>query len=63
VVAYLRVSLEKQAEGGVSLAAQRAKVEAYAELYDLDSVEVVEDAEASRKTLATASVLGRALAS
>ncbi len=39
-VAYLRVSTEKQADGGVSLASQRAKVEAYAALYDLDLVTV-----------------------
>ena len=36
-VAYLRVSLEKQADRGVSLEAQRAKVQAYAALYDLES--------------------------
>jgi site-specific DNA recombinase len=34
-IAYLRVSTEKQADRGVSLDAQRAKVAAYAELYDL----------------------------
>lgn len=51
VVAYLRVSTEGQAEAGVSLAAQRAKVMAYAELYDLDVVAVIEDAGASAKTL------------
>lgn len=50
-VAYLRVSTDKQAEHGVSLAAQRAKVEAYASLYDLELVAVVEDAGASAKTL------------
>lgn len=51
VVAYLRVSTEKQAAEGVSLAAQRAKVEAYASLYELDLVAVLEDAGASAKTL------------
>jgi DNA invertase Pin-like site-specific DNA recombinase len=50
-VAYLRVSTEKQADKGVSLEAQRAKVEAYAQLYDLQLVEVVVDAGASAKTL------------
>jgi DNA invertase Pin-like site-specific DNA recombinase len=50
-VAYLRVSTEKQADKGVSLEAQRAKVEAYAQLYELDLVEVVVDAGASAKTL------------
>lgn len=52
VIAYLRVSTEQQADWGVSLAAQRAKVEAYAALYDLEVVEVIEDAGASAKTLA-----------
>jgi len=50
-VAYLRVSTEKQAEQGVSLEAQRTKVEAYAQLYELDLVDVVIDAGASAKTL------------
>jgi DNA invertase Pin-like site-specific DNA recombinase len=50
-VAYLRVSTDKQADRGVSLDAQRAKVAAYAELYDLELVEVVVDASASAKTL------------
>ena len=60
-VAYLRVSTSKQAEAGVSLAAQKAKVEAYASLYDLDLVAVEVDA-ASAKTLdrpALASALAR----
>lgn len=51
VVAYTRVSTAEQAEGGVSLAAQRAKVEAYAALYELEIVAVVEDAGASAKSL------------
>ncbi len=34
-IAYLRVSTDKQADRGVSLDAQCAKVKAYAELYDL----------------------------
>jgi site-specific DNA recombinase len=50
-VAYLRVSTDKQADRGVSLDAQRAKVAAYAELYDLELVDVVVDAGASAKTL------------
>ncbi len=50
-VAYLRVSTDKQADKGVSLDAQRAKVAAYAELYDLDLVEVIVDAGVSAKTL------------
>src|SRR5258707_14291716 len=50
-VAYLRVSTEKQADKGVSLDAQRAKVEAYAQLYELELVEVGVDAGVSAKTL------------
>ena len=50
-VAYLRVSTAGQAEHGVSLDAQRAKVEAYAALYDLDLVAVEVDAGVSAKTL------------
>ena len=50
-IAYVRVSTDKQAEHGVSLAAQRAKVESYAALYDLDLVEIFEDAGESAKTL------------
>src|SRR5216684_3153822 len=50
-VAYLRVSTDKQADKGVSLEAQRAKVQSYAQLYDLELVEIVVDAGASAKTL------------
>lgn len=50
-VAYLRVSTEKQADNGVSLDAQRAKVEAYASCYDLDLVDVIVDAGVSAKPI------------
>ncbi len=50
-VAYLRVSTDKQADKGVSLDVQRAKVEAYASLYDLDIVDVIVDAGESAKSL------------
>jgi site-specific DNA recombinase len=50
-VAYLRVSTEDQAARGVSLEAQRAKIAAYAGLYDLDRVAVVEDAGVSARTM------------
>ena len=50
-VAYLRVSTDKQADKGVSLDAQREKVEAYARLYDLELVDVIVDAGQSAKTL------------
>jgi site-specific DNA recombinase len=42
-IAYVRVSTDKQGDHGHSLEAQRAKVAAYAGLYDLDVVRVVED--------------------
>jgi DNA invertase Pin-like site-specific DNA recombinase len=50
-VAYVRVSTEKQADKGVSLEAQQATVEQYAQLYDLELVDVIIDAGASAKTL------------
>src|SRR5258705_10796995 len=50
-IAYLRVSTDKQADRGVSLDAQRAKLKAYAELYELELVEVIVDAGISAKTL------------
>jgi len=50
-IAYLRVSTDQQADKGVSLDAQRAKAEAYAQLYDLTLVEVIVDAGVSAKTL------------
>lgn len=50
-IGYIRVSTDKQADHGISLDAQRAKVEAYASLYDLNLVEVIVDAGASTKTL------------
>ena len=61
VVGYTRVSTEQQADGGVSLAAQRAKLEAYAVALDLDLVAIIEDAGVSAKTLARPG-LTRALA-
>lgn len=50
-VAYVRVSTDKQADHGVSLDAQQAKIKAYAQLYDLELVDVVVDAGASAKSL------------
>jgi len=50
-IAYPRVSTDKQADRGVSLDAQRAKLRAYAELYELDLVEVIVDAGQSAKSL------------
>lgn len=60
-IAYLRVSTDKQADEGISLDAQRLKLEAYAALYDLDLVAVEVDAGASAKSL-DRPALGRALA-
>lgn len=51
VIAYLRVSTEQQADEGVSLAAQRAKAEQFAELYDHEVVCVIEDEGASGRSL------------
>lgn len=51
VVGYVRVSTEHQADGGVSIDAQREKLTAYAKAMDLNLVEVIEDAGASAKTL------------
>jgi site-specific DNA recombinase len=51
VIAYPRVSTDEQSEEGVSLQAQTARMRAYAELYGLEIVDVVEDAGFSAKTL------------
>ncbi len=51
VIGYIRVSTDEQAQGGVSLAAQRAKLEGYCALYDLNLVEVFVDAGFSAKSL------------
>lgn len=51
VIGYIRVSTDEQATQGVSLAAQAEKLRAYASLYDLDLVDVIEDAGQSAKTL------------
>lgn len=50
-VAYLRVSTDKQADHGISLDAQRAKVLQYAQLYDLELVSIEVDAGESAKSL------------
>jgi DNA invertase Pin-like site-specific DNA recombinase len=51
VIGYVRVSTDEQADKGMSLAVQRAKLDIYAKLYDLELVEVVEDAGVSAKSL------------
>lgn len=50
-VGYIRVSSEEQAESGLSLAHQRAKIEAYALAMDYELLEVIEDAGKSAKNL------------
>jgi DNA invertase Pin-like site-specific DNA recombinase len=51
VIGYVRVSTDEQAATGVSLAAQREKLTAYAALYGLRIVDLVEDAGQSAKSL------------
>jgi|694.fasta_scaffold01417_24 site-specific DNA recombinase len=51
-IGYIRVSTEGQAEDGVSLAAQRAKIEAWAKLHDEVELLVFEDAGLSGSSLA-----------
>lgn len=51
IIGYIRVSTDQQADAGVSLDAQRAKLEAYASLYDIELVDVIVDAGKSAKTL------------
>jgi DNA invertase Pin-like site-specific DNA recombinase len=51
VVGYARVSTEEQATNGQSLDAQRVKLQGYAALYDLELVEIIEDAGVSAKSL------------
>lgn len=51
VIGYTRVSTEEQANSGVSLPAQAEKLRAYASLYDLELVAVIEDPGQSAKSL------------
>lgn len=50
-VGYVRVSTEEQAREGISLAAQQAKIKAYAEIHDLELVDVIVDAGKTGKNL------------
>lgn len=43
-IGYIRVSTDQQAEEGVSLDAQRERLEAYAKMQGLELVEIIEDA-------------------
>ncbi|HEY1601468.1 MAG TPA: recombinase family protein [Pirellulales bacterium] len=51
IIGYIRVSTEEQSRDGVSLQAQRAKLIAYADLYELKLVRIIEDAGESAKSL------------
>lgn len=51
VIGYTRVSTEEQAQGGISLDAQAAKVRAYCALYEHDLVDLVVDAGESASSL------------
>jgi len=51
VLAYARVSTTDQADNGISLEAQIAKMRSYAALYDLSIIEVITDAGESAKSL------------
>jgi len=51
VVAYIRVSTDKQTDQGCSLDVQREKVALYARLHDLALVDIIEDAGESAKSL------------
>jgi DNA invertase Pin-like site-specific DNA recombinase len=48
VIAYCRVSTAEQSDSGVSLDAQQAKMQAYADLYNLTIVETIIDAESAK---------------
>jgi site-specific DNA recombinase len=61
VVGYIRVSSREQAEDGISLAAQRARIEAFAVAMDLELIGIQEDAGISAKTVAGRPGLLRAL--
>ena len=55
-IGYIRVSTEDQVKEGVSLDNQKAKIEAYCQLKDLELSEIVEDAGISAKNLNRAGV-------
>jgi DNA invertase Pin-like site-specific DNA recombinase len=47
-IGYVRVSTDEQAREGVSLENQRAKIEAYCSLNDLELVEILEDTKSAK---------------
>jgi len=62
VIGYIRVSTEDQTENGVSLAAQRHRLQAYAEAHGLQLVRIEEDAGISARRTTNRPGLQRALA-
>ncbi|MBD2152508.1 recombinase family protein [Pseudanabaena sp. FACHB-1277] len=50
-IGYVRVSTQEQADHGYSIEAQVSKIKAYADLYDIELVDVVIDAGVSAKSL------------
>jgi site-specific DNA recombinase len=50
-IGYVRVSTEEQAKEGMSIDAQSDKLRQYAELYDIELIDIIVDAGASAKTL------------
>jgi len=50
-IGYIRVSTDEQSRNGVSLDAQRAKIEAYCSLKDMELLEVIQDRGISAKNL------------
>ncbi len=50
-IGYIRVSTINQAEEGISLEAQRRKIEAYCDLHDMDLTEITQDAGISGKSV------------
>jgi site-specific DNA recombinase len=61
-IGYIRVSTEQKADEGVSLAAQRAKINLWCELNDCELVAIYEDAGISGKTIEKRPQLQAALA-
>jgi site-specific DNA recombinase len=56
VIGYVRVSTEEQASDGISLQAQREKIELFCNLHEHTLVRITEDAGASGKTLDRAGI-------
>lgn len=50
-VGYVRVSTDEQRDSGHSLGSQTEKLKAYAALYEIELVEIIEDGGESAKTL------------